>query len=94
MQVCFSTLSPSLVACGAVQERLSLEAGRLTFSDAFSSAGSSEDRSRHMGMRGSHGISIRALPKGSSLTRPTTAPRFLEGCSIATTLAHARSSGR
>ena len=72
----------------------SLEAGRLTFSDALSSAGSSEDRSRHMGMRGSHGISIRALPKGSSLTRPTTVPRFLEGCSIATTLAHARSSGR
>ena len=45
-------------------------------------------------MRGSQGISIRALPMGSSLTRPTTAPRFLEGCSIATTLAHARSSGR
>ena len=45
-------------------------------------------------MRGSQGISRSALPKGSSLTRPTTAPRFLDGCSMATTLAHALSSGR
>ena len=62
--------------------------------DALSSAGSSDDLIRHMGMRGSQGISRRALPKGSSLTMPTMLPRFLDGCRIATTLAHALSSGR
>ena len=65
-----------------------------TLREVFRPSGRSEDLSRHMGMRGSHGMSSNALPNGSSLTIPTTFPRLLVGCRIATTLAHALSSGR
>lgn len=58
------------------------------------SLGSSDERTRQRGSRGSHGISKRAPPPGSSLRTPTMAPRRREGSRTPTTLAVARSSGR